>query len=135
MVLDPGRRVALEAVADAGDLVVARGVETPAIARIVELGAFESFERVRLPRPHLGHGKGEVLVQDRAEPGFHHHFLPRFTHRLEGANPWIHVRRRDNPVEVVVVIRVGVGRRPSSRRQRSVKLPQKKSLIGIRSGS
>jgi len=29
--------------------------------------------------------------------------------RLEGANPGVHVRHRDDPIEVVMVIRTGVG--------------------------
>lgn len=51
-----------------------------------------------------------MLVHDRAEAGLHHDFLGGFADRFERTDPRVHVRHRDDPIEVVVVIRVGVRR-------------------------
>ena len=48
--LDPGRRVPLETVAHAGNLVVARREVTPPVVRIVELGRLELSPACRSPR-------------------------------------------------------------------------------------
>ena len=133
--LHPGRRVPLEAVAHARNLVVARREETPAVARIVELGRFEFLQRIDLPGDELRHGAIELLPHDCSVARLDYDFVGRLLDRLERADPGVHVRHRGDPIQVVVVIWVGVLRQVSSFRHRRMKPPQKKSLIGTRSGS
>ena len=108
--LDPGGRVPLETVAHAGNLVVARREVAPPVARIVELGRFELLQRVGVPGDELGHGAVELLAQHRPVARLDHDLLGRLLEHLEGADPGVHVRHRGDPIEVVVVIRIGVRR-------------------------
>ena len=78
--------------------------------RIIELGTLQLVEAIRLPRAHLRHRELEMLVHDRAKARFHHHFLRRLLDRLERAYPRIHVGHRNDPIQIVVVVRIGVGR-------------------------
>jgi hypothetical protein len=104
-----GGGVALEAVADAGDLVVAALEKAARIGWIIKSGGFQFFEGVGLPRAHFGHGIFKMFVQDGAEAGLDDDFTGRLAEGLEGAHPGVHVGDGDDPVEVVVVIGGGVG--------------------------
>ena len=77
-------------------------------SRVVELGPLQLLERVDLPGPHLGHGQLEALVHDGAEAGLDHHLVRRLLERLERPDPGVHVRHGDDPVEIVVVVGIGV---------------------------
>jgi hypothetical protein len=44
------------------------------------------------------------------KPVFHHDFLGGFLERFKRPNPRVHVRHGHDPIEIVVVIRIGVGR-------------------------
>ena len=48
-------------------------------------------------------------MHDRAVAGFDHHLLGRFLERLKRPNPRVHVRDGHDEIQVVVIIRVGVG--------------------------
>ncbi len=106
--VDPRRGVALKAVADAGDLVVTRAEEAPRIVGRIEDRLLEFFKRVGFPGAHLGHRQGEVLAHDRAEARLDRHLLRRLLQRRERPDPRVHVRDRDDPIEVVVIIGIGV---------------------------
>ena len=68
--LDPGRRVALEPVADAGDLVVAPVEEAPPVARVVEL-ARSSFSNVSISQARIsGIGYSKCLRMIAPKPVF-----------------------------------------------------------------
>ena len=107
--LDPGWRVALEAVAHARDLVVACLEEAATVTGVVELGLFELFDGIYLPSPRFGHGKLEMFADSRAETRPDDHFLASFLQCLERPDPRVHVWAGDDPVQIVMVIGIGVG--------------------------
>ncbi len=109
--LDPGRGVAGEAVPHPGDLVVAGREIAPVVPGIVEPEGPHLLDRVRVERQEGRHRVGEVLPDHGLEPRPDDDMLGRLLERLEGPDVRVHVRDGDRPVEVVVFVDVGPGRR------------------------
>ena len=110
--LDPRRAVALEAVTDPGDLVVARLEVAPPIVGVVELEGLHLLDAVRLPADLLRHGQVEALADGGLEAGLDDDLLVVLADRLEGPDVGVHVGDGDDEVEVVVVVGVRVCGQP-----------------------
>ena len=133
--LDKRREVPGEAIADAIDLVVTGIEEAPVVERIVELECLHLFDGVGFEREKGRHRLVELLADGGAEAGADGHFGLVVAQDLERPDVRIHVRADHLPVEIVVAVDIGVGSEAEFVRQRLRKLPQKKSLMGTRSGS
>ena len=106
-----------------------------AVARIVELAPLELLERVGFPRRASRASDRRTACAGRRRSRSSPRPPRRLRERLERPDPRVHVRHRDDPVEVVIVVRVGSVGQAKFLAPALVKLPQKKSLIGTRSGS
>ena len=133
--VEPGGQVALEAVADAGDLVVAALEEAPGVVGGIELEGLELLEGVGGPAHLLGHREVEAFAQRGFETGGDLDFLLVLMNGLEGADVGVHVGEGDDPVQLVVGVGIGVVGQAKFLAPAAQEAAQKKSLMGTRSGS
>ena len=108
--LDPRRQVAGIAVAHTGDLVVATAEKTAWVGGIVEYKRLRLLDRVGLEANELGHRIAELLAQDCLKSGADDDLFLGLAQHLERLDVGIHIGNGHRPVEVVMLIDVGVGR-------------------------
>ncbi len=106
--LDPRGRVALERIADSGDLVVTGAKVAALVPGVLELERAHLLDGVRLEGEIGRHGQVEPLANHRAVAGAYRDLLLAFRQDLELADVRVHVRDRHHPVEVVVAVDIRV---------------------------
>ena len=104
----PRRQVTDKGVAHAGDLIVAPAKEAAVVGRIIKLERCHPFDGIRV-KGQVGRHRVGVFFPDRgSKAGTDHDLLVALLEDLKGPDVRIHIGCSRDPVEVIVLVDVGI---------------------------